>query len=55
VKQDTVAAAAFGSSRSADYTYDVPLGTLKTGAHLLTIEAKAGSAITRRDVRFSVR
>ncbi len=54
-KTDALAADAFGPARSADYTYDLPISTLRPGAYLLTIEAKLGSIATRRDVRFSVR
>ena len=54
-KADVVVAEAFGPDRSADYTYDLPLSTLRPGAYLLTIEARLGSIASRRDVRFSVR
>jgi VWFA-related protein len=55
VRRDRVTADAFAAARSADYTYEIPLRTLKPGAHLLTIEATAGPFTSRRDVRFSVR
>jgi len=45
----------FGAGRSTDFRYDLPLGTLKPGAHLLTFEATAGKATARRDVIFAVK
>lgn len=54
-KTDVVAAEAFGKTKSADYTCELPLRTLRTGAYLLTIEVTLGSITSRRDLRFSVR
>jgi hypothetical protein len=54
-KTDAVAPARFGTTRSADYTYELPLATLMPGAYLLTIEARLGAVTVRRDVRFSLR
>ncbi len=45
----------FGKARGADYSLALPIATLKRGAHLLTIEARAGGHVARRDVRFDVR
>ena len=42
-KTDVVAAGAFTANRSADYSYELPLGTLRPGAYLLTIEVRLGS------------
>jgi VWFA-related protein len=55
VKTEAVAAERFGPKRSADYTYDLPLGALAPGSYLLTLEARADAVTVRRDVRFSVR
>ena len=46
---------ALDPSRSADYTYDLPISTLRPGAYLLTIEVRSAAIVSRRDVRFSVR
>jgi VWFA-related protein len=54
-KADAVGAEAFAKDRAADYTCDMPLGSLGPGAYLLTIEVTLGSRTSRRDVRFSVR
>ena len=45
----------FGSTRAADYRFELPLSVLAPGPHLLTIEATAGTAGARRDLRFTVR
>jgi hypothetical protein len=41
--------------RTVDYAIDLPLADLEPGPYLLTIEAKAGPASARRDLRFSVK
>jgi len=46
--------ASFGSARSADYRFSVPVDSLPPGAYLLTIECSAGTLTVRRDVRFRV-
>jgi VWFA-related protein len=38
----------------ADYPFDVPLGNLAPGPHLLRVEATLGSRVVRRDVRFTM-
>jgi VWFA-related protein len=53
-KSDTIAATRFGASRSADYTYELPIATLSPGHYLLTIEGRLGALTVRRDVRFLV-
>lgn len=55
VKTGAVAAEAFTRTRSADYTYELPLAPLARGSYLLTIEARIGAVAARRDLRFSVR
>jgi VWFA-related protein len=52
---ETLTADRFAKERAAEYSLEVPIGTLKSGPHLLTIEAKAGGKTARRDVRFEVR
>jgi VWFA-related protein len=44
----------FAKGRAAEYSLAVPIAQLKTGPHLLTIEAKAGDKSVKRDVRFDV-
>ena len=48
-------ASAFASTGAADYTLDLPLQTIGSGAHVLQLEALAGGRTIKRDVRFSVR
>jgi len=50
-----VDAARFKSSGSADYQWEVPMSTLASGAHLLTIQASVGRLSIRRDVRFAIK
>jgi VWFA-related protein len=54
-RTDAIAAGAFSSRRSTDYTYDLPVARLAAGTYLMTIEARLGDITSRRDVRFSVR
>jgi hypothetical protein len=52
----TIAADAFASTRSADHLIDLPLASLSSGLHLLSVSATFGdSRIVRRDVVFRVR
>jgi VWFA-related protein len=44
----------FGTGRSADYRLSLPIGRLRPGPHVLTLEASLGNKRARRDVRFSV-
>jgi hypothetical protein len=44
-----------GRLRVADYRLTLPIERLLPGPHLLTIEAKLGKDVVRRDARFSVR
>jgi len=47
---------AFSGPRQADIRFALPLGTLKPGAHLLTVEAAIDPRITAtRQVRFTIR
>lgn len=48
-------AARFAPSGAADYQWELPISTLASGAHLLTIEATVGRVAVRRDVRFVIR
>jgi hypothetical protein len=41
--------------RAAEYQYSLPLGSLQTGAYLLTFEATIGETTLRRDVQFVVK
>lgn len=45
----------FTGDRNVDYLFEVPVGRLKPGPHLLRVDAVAGKATARRDVRFAIR
>jgi VWFA-related protein len=45
----------FGTSRAADYRFDLPLTSLKPGPHLLTVQAALGAATVTRQTVFTVR
>ena len=52
----TLAADAFGAGRSAGYQFDLPLGQLEHGPHLVSVTATpAGGPPVRRDLVFRVR
>lgn len=51
----TLEPARFGSRRSADCPFQLPLSRLAEGEYLLTIEANADRISARREVRFVVR
>jgi hypothetical protein len=44
--------AAFEASRSADFSYDLPLASLSRGEHLVTVDVGAGGRSLRRTLRF---
>ena len=50
----TLDAAAFGTARAADLSFDVPVAGLQPGPHLFTLEATMGARLERRDVTFVV-
>jgi VWFA-related protein len=52
---DAIDAARFDALHRAPFSLVLPLRTLKPGEYLLTLEAKAGTATARRDVRFAVK
>ena len=45
----------FTAAGAADATYSLPLGLLDPGTYVLHVDASAGSAAIRRDVRFTVK
>ena len=45
----------FGLARAADVRFDVPVAKLAPGPYLLSVEAVAGKATTRREIRVAVR
>jgi hypothetical protein len=51
----TIDAAAFGTSRVAEYRLDLPLTDLPAGDYLLSLEASKGRDTVGREVQFSVR
>ena len=53
--ESTLEPAAFGVRRHADYRFELPLGRLATGDHLLSLEAGTATTSARRDLRFTVR
>ncbi len=50
----TLDPAAFGAARSADYRLKLPIATLTSGQHLLTIEISLGKSRVTRDARFTI-
>jgi len=44
----------FGSTRSAEIRFPVPVADLKAGAYVVTISTTVGATTARRDARFSV-
>ncbi len=52
---NTIEAGRFDAQRRAQHGQVLPLGTLKPGEYLLTVEASAGKLAARRDLRFAVR
>jgi hypothetical protein len=53
-RAETLPPGTFAQNRQADYSYRLPLSTLKPGEYWLSIEAAIGKRTARRDVRFSV-
>ena len=51
---ETLAPDRFATGRAADWWLSVPIARLQRGRHLLTVEARRGEAVVRRDVRFAV-
>jgi hypothetical protein len=51
----TLDAARFGSGRSADCRFELPLARLGGGDYLFSIEARAGKVVETRELRFGVR
>jgi hypothetical protein len=43
------------TTRAADVRYELPLGMLQPGEHLLTFDAARDRATAKRHVRFTVR
>jgi len=52
---EIVSADQFDATRTVDHRFDLPAVSFAPGPHLLTIEATAGKASARRDVRFVVK
>jgi len=50
----TLEPAEFGDERACDISYPLPIPDLAAGSYLLTIEATAGEAGVRRDLRFEI-
>ena len=55
-RQDTVEAASFGAGRTADVNVALPVGRLRPGEYLLSIEATVPQkpGVVKREVRFSI-
>lgn len=45
----------FGAGRAMDFSLDMPTERLRSGAYLLSVEARHGNEIARREARFTVR
>jgi hypothetical protein len=54
-RSETMPPGTFSQNRQADYSYRLPLSTLKPGEYWLSIEAAIGKRSVKRDVRFTVR
>jgi len=54
-RADVLEAERFSNERSADVRLELPLSSLKPGQHLVSIEAKQGKRVARRDVRLAIR
>jgi hypothetical protein len=54
-QQGTLDAGSFRSTGIADCAVEVPLSDFQSGEYLLTIQARAGTAIAKRLVRFAVK
>lgn len=52
---DTLESAMFSATRVGEYGFTVPVGGLRPGAYLLTIETRAGERAARREIRFTRR
>ncbi len=52
---NTIDVGRFDAQRRAQHGQVLPLGTLKPGEYLLTVEVSAGKLAARRDLRFAVR
>jgi VWFA-related protein len=52
-RNDQVSARAFRAG-AADYTYELPLGAVRPGNFLLTVDAKLGAVSATRHIRFSL-
>jgi hypothetical protein len=52
---ETLEADLFAKTRSADYLVDLPIERLNKDPHRLTIEATAGQATSRSELRFTTR
>jgi VWFA-related protein len=54
-RSETLPASLFARDRQADFFVRLPLATLTVGEYWLSIEATAGKANVRRDLRFTIR
>jgi len=54
-KIETLEPSQFSPARTLDVTFQVPIGQLLVGPHLLRVTGSAGDARVHRDVRFSVK
>jgi VWFA-related protein len=54
-RPESLPATAFSHDRQVDYSFKLPLSTLKAGEYWLSIEAAIGKRTVKRDVRFRIR
>jgi VWFA-related protein len=50
---EQLAAAAFGSTHTAEHIFEIPVASLPPGDYLLTVNARAGGASATRSLRFT--
>lgn len=50
---ETIPAASFGASHTAEHTFEVPVANLPPGEYLLTVKASAGAATATRQLRYA--
>lgn len=50
---ETIPAASFGATHTAEHTFEVPVTNLPPGEYLLTVKASAGAATATRQLRYT--
>jgi hypothetical protein len=50
---ETIPAASFEASHTAEHTFEVPVANLPPGEYLLTVKASAGASTATRQLRYT--